>query len=156
MENNYVAQKLESKPTQCERLMGYIEQYGSISTMEAIMRLGIVNPSARVTELRQKGVKIKTTMTKGQNRFDEPCCYAVYSFKTEDEETPTGGGAQDKKGQNEELFVDLTDEQAHVLTKAILAHFKREQLPIMDAAVSAAFNEVIKQRGNRNERKLGA
>lgn len=72
---------LEKHPTQCWRLVAYIEKHGSISTMQAIIELGIVNPSARVSELRAAGVNIITTRTAGLNRFNEPCNYAVYTIK---------------------------------------------------------------------------
>ena len=75
----------EKKPTQCQRLLSYIDQEGSISTMQAIVELGIVNPSARIEELRKDGYEIVTTMTKGRNRFNEPCRYAVYSIKVVDD-----------------------------------------------------------------------
>lgn len=72
---------LEKHPTQCGRLVAHIEKHGSISTMEAIIELGIVNPSARVMELRAAGFDVITTMTEGRNRFNEPCRYAVYTIK---------------------------------------------------------------------------
>ena len=73
--------KLESKPTQCARMLNYIDEHGSISTMEAILELGIVNPSARIAELKKDGWEIEMTMKNGRNRFDEPCRYAVYTIK---------------------------------------------------------------------------
>lgn len=81
MDKNEIKKGLEKHPTQCGRLLKYIEKYGSISTMQAIIELGIVNPSARVSELKAAGVKIITTMTESRNRFDEPVRYAVYTIK---------------------------------------------------------------------------
>ena len=72
---------LEKHPTQCTRLVKFIEMYGSVSTIQAIVELGIINPSARVMELKAAGFPIVTTMTEGRNRFDEPCRYAVYTLK---------------------------------------------------------------------------
>ena len=81
MDKNEIKKGLEKRPTQCGRLLKYIEKYGSIGTMQAIIELGIVNPSARVSELKAAGVKIITTMTESRNRFDEPVRYAVYTIK---------------------------------------------------------------------------
>ncbi len=81
---------LEKKPTQCTRLVKFIEMYGSISTMQAIVELGIINPSARVMELRAAGIPIVTTMHEGRNRFDEPCRYAVYTIKKDGGENGQG------------------------------------------------------------------
>ena len=81
MGNEGITKGLENKPSQCKRILKHIEQYGSISTMQAIMTYGIVNPHARIMELRRAGHPIVTTMHEGVNRFDEPCRYAVYTLK---------------------------------------------------------------------------
>lgn len=81
MDNNKVKNGLEKHPTQCDRLVNYIEKHGSVSTMQAIIELGIVNPSARVRELRAAGLNIITTITESRNRFNEPVRYAVYTIK---------------------------------------------------------------------------
>ena len=72
---------LKKMPHQCERLISYIEKNGQISTMQAITELGIINPSARVMELRRAGKNIKTTIVERKNRFGEPCRYAVYTIE---------------------------------------------------------------------------
>ena len=81
MKETAIKKGLEKHPTQCGRLLAYVEAHGSISTMQAIMELGIINPSARVQELRAAGVKVITTKNEGRNRLDEPCRYAVYTIK---------------------------------------------------------------------------
>ena len=80
MENKEQKTRLKKHPTQCDRMLAYIEKNGSISTMQAIMELGIVNPAARILELKAAGVKIVTTMTEGRNRYNEHCRYAVYKM----------------------------------------------------------------------------
>ena len=82
---------LEKHPSQCNRLLAYIDKHGEISTMQAILELGIVNPSARISELKKSGWAIETTIRKGRNRFDEDCRYAVYNIKTIDETALKGG-----------------------------------------------------------------
>ena len=77
--------KAEKHPTQCQRLLAYIDKHGKISTMEAILELGIVNPSARISELKKGGWEIEMTMKNGLNRYKEPCRYAVYTIKTVDD-----------------------------------------------------------------------
>ncbi len=81
MKETAIKKGLEKHPTQCGRLLAYVEEHGSISTMQAIMELGIINPAARVLELKRSGVRVVTTMNEGRNRFDEPCRYAVYTIK---------------------------------------------------------------------------
>ena len=45
------------------RLLTAIRETGSVTTTEARLHLEIMNPSQRVTELRQQGLKIDTTWT---------------------------------------------------------------------------------------------
>ena len=71
---------LEKHPTQCRRILDYIKLNGSISTMQAIIELGVINPSARVMEMRAAGIEIITTIKEGRNRFGERCRYAVYTI----------------------------------------------------------------------------
>ena len=72
---------VEKHPTQSRRIVDYINANVSVSTMQAIVDLGIINPAARVQELRAAGVDIVTTMQDGRNRFGERCRYAVYTIK---------------------------------------------------------------------------
>lgn len=71
---------LVKKTTQCARLKAYMEEHGQITTLQAIIELGIINPAARVMELRAAGITVITRMHEGRNRFDEPCRFAVYSI----------------------------------------------------------------------------
>lgn len=46
--------------TQCEKLLAYLEQYGSISGLECILALGIMNYKGRICDLRKDGYDIET------------------------------------------------------------------------------------------------
>ena len=49
---------------QHQLILDYIEEHGSITTMEAFLNLGITKLSTRVSELIRRGVKItKATVT---------------------------------------------------------------------------------------------
>lgn len=72
---------LNHKPTQCGRILEHLEEHGTITNREMILHYGIGQPTARIFELRQRGIAIVTTMTEGRNRFNEPCRYAVYTIK---------------------------------------------------------------------------
>lgn len=80
MEESTIKKGLEKHPTQCARLLAHIELFGGISTMEAIIDLGIVNPAARVSELKARGIAVKTDKRAAVNRFGEPCYYAYYTL----------------------------------------------------------------------------
>lgn len=71
MENN-------KRPTQCERIIKYIEDFGSITTLEAFTELGVVRLGARICELRKEGADIKDTQECVKNRYGEKCYIKRY------------------------------------------------------------------------------
>lgn len=64
--------------TQTEKVMKYMEQYGSITSAEALSELGIMRLASRISDLKQMGVDVKSVLIKGKNRFGEPIRYARY------------------------------------------------------------------------------
>lgn len=64
--------------TQTEKVMKYMEQYGSITSAEALSELGIMRLASRISDLKQMGVEVKSVLIKGKNRFGEPIRYARY------------------------------------------------------------------------------
>lgn len=73
MENN-------KRPTQCSRLIRYMQDCGSITQMEAIQELGIMRLASRISELRKNGYDIEKRMVKGKNRYGESVSWASYSL----------------------------------------------------------------------------
>lgn len=64
--------------TQTEKVMKYMEQYGSITSAEALSELGIMRLASRISDLKQMGVNVKSVLIKDRNRFGEPIRYARY------------------------------------------------------------------------------
>lgn len=73
------------KKNQRERVLEYLQRYGSISDTEARDDLGIRRVGARIFELKDLGHKIVTKMEIGRNRFGEKVKYGRY-YLVEDEE----------------------------------------------------------------------
>ena len=71
------------KLTQCERILRHLEDFGSISQLEAIAEYGIMRLASRITDLKRQGYPISAKMVKGKNRYGEPTHYAVYRLVTE-------------------------------------------------------------------------
>ena len=69
-----------SKPTQAQRVLDYIDQFGSITQYEALKDLGIMRLASRVSELKKRGHKIKGEMITVKNRFGENCSVKRYSM----------------------------------------------------------------------------
>ena len=64
--------------TQKERIMKYIDDFGSITKLEAIMDIGVMNLGARIEELRKAGEPIISEMVSGKNRYGQVMRYARY------------------------------------------------------------------------------
>lgn len=71
------------KKTQAERVLEYIKKFGSITTLDAFKDLGVTRLSARIFELRNKGLNIDSTSVTSKNRYGETCTYAKYYLKGE-------------------------------------------------------------------------
>ena len=64
--------------SQTEMIIAYLEKYGSITHAEAAASLGCYRLSARIWELKRRGVRIKRRMEEGMNRFGGRTRYARY------------------------------------------------------------------------------
>ena len=65
--------------TQKERVLQYIDDFGSITSFEAFRDCGITRLAARVNELRRDGVQIDSVRETTKNRYGEAVSYARYS-----------------------------------------------------------------------------
>lgn len=63
--------------SQAKEILDYIEKHGSITSMEAY-DLGITRLGARIYDLRQAGIDIKSEPFHGINRHGKPFCCARY------------------------------------------------------------------------------
>lgn len=69
--------------TQCDRIIRHMQDYGSISSMEAMQEYGIMRLASRVNDLRAQGYDIVSETKTGKNRYGEATHYAVYRLKEE-------------------------------------------------------------------------
>ena len=67
--------------TQCEQIIDYLNQFGSITPMQAFADLGITKLATRVSEMRKDGREFKIETVKSTNRFGKTVRYAKYSLK---------------------------------------------------------------------------
>ena len=68
------------KIAQRDRVLQYIRDFGSITTLQAFQDLGITRLSARIFELKERGYAIKTDMVTGKNRYGENVHFKRYSM----------------------------------------------------------------------------
>ena len=71
-------EKLKSKPTQCQRILDYMKQYGSITSWEAYRDLSITQLGARLFELKKQGYVFEKERIATTNRMGEKTHYDKY------------------------------------------------------------------------------
>ena len=64
--------------TQCERVLNYIDEFGSINQMQAMGDLGCMRLASRISDLKHLGYPIGKRMKSAKNRYGETTSYAEY------------------------------------------------------------------------------
>jgi hypothetical protein len=65
---------------QCQRLLNRLRTKGSVTNLEAITELAILNGKGRIHDLRGAGYSIETTWVNGVNRYGEKYRCAKYVY----------------------------------------------------------------------------
>lgn len=68
---------------QAQRILEYLEEFGSISSREAFLDLGVMRLSARIFDLKSAGYEFEEAFETAKNRFGEPVSYKRYALKAE-------------------------------------------------------------------------
>lgn len=71
----------EHKPTQNERIVKYMRDFGSITQMDAMRDLGVMRLASRVSDLKSRGVRVASTWESARNRYGEPISYKRYRLE---------------------------------------------------------------------------
>lgn len=74
---------MNTRPTQCDKIVRYLNEFGSITQLEALQDLGIMRLASRISELKKAGREIKVELVKGKNRYGETVKWARYSLAEE-------------------------------------------------------------------------
>ena len=69
--------------TQHDYIKAYIDDFGSITPMEAFADLGITKLSTRICEMDREQKIYKREMIQGKNRYGKPIRYMKYSLLEE-------------------------------------------------------------------------
>lgn len=75
--------KVDHKPTQNERILQYMNDFGSITQMDALQDLGVMRLASRISDLRRLGYPIISKVEAVKNRYGEKCYIKRYSMKEE-------------------------------------------------------------------------
>lgn len=72
---------VEHKPTQNERILEYIEEFGSITQLEALRDIGCMRLASRISDLKRLGYSIVSEIETVENRFGEKCHIKRYRME---------------------------------------------------------------------------
>lgn len=68
------------KKNQRQRILDYINEFGSITALEAVRELGVLQLSSRLVELERDGIVFNKEQESALNRFGERVYYTRYSI----------------------------------------------------------------------------
>ncbi len=66
--------------TQCERIIDYINEFGSITALDAMREFGCMRLASRICDLKRQGFNIVREMETKKNRYGESVAYARYTL----------------------------------------------------------------------------
>lgn len=69
-----------ARATQAERVLEYIEQFGSITQIDALKDLGVMRLASRISDLKNLGYPITSKVEAVKNRYNENCYIKRYSL----------------------------------------------------------------------------
>lgn len=70
--------KTEKKPTQRDKVLQYIREFGSITSWQAYADLGVTQLATRISELKELGYEFGKTRIYTRNRFGDKTHYDEY------------------------------------------------------------------------------
>lgn len=66
------------RPTQCDRILQYLSDFGTITQLDALADLGIMRLASRISEMKKRGVEIGKRQRAVKNRYGEKCYITEY------------------------------------------------------------------------------
>ena len=69
---------------QCQLLLDYMQLHGSVTGLQSINELGVMNYKGRIHDLRKLGYTIKTEYITRMNAHGEKKTFARYTLKGDD------------------------------------------------------------------------
>ena len=66
------------KRMQCEMILDYIKEFGSITAIDAYRDIGCMRLAARISDIRNKGYKIRSEFEESKNRYGVKVMYVRY------------------------------------------------------------------------------
>lgn len=64
---------MSTKMTQNQRIVDYMQEFGSITQLDALRDLGVMRLASRISDLIKQGYPIVSEMETVKNRYGEKC-----------------------------------------------------------------------------------
>lgn len=74
------------KPTQCQQILEYMMQFGSITQLDALRDIGCMRLASRISDLRSQGHPIGRRMKTSKNRYGKDVNFAEYYLEEDKHE----------------------------------------------------------------------
>ena len=84
------------RPKQVDRILDYMRRYGSITTLDAMLDLGILRLASRISELKKAGVPIRRDWAKVTNRHGKRATYCATASMAALPSSPISPAAKNK------------------------------------------------------------
>jgi hypothetical protein len=75
--------KVDHNPTQNQRILDYLDKYGSITHLEAIRDISVLRLASRISDLKRRGYLINSEWVVVTNKYGEKCRIKKYSMAKE-------------------------------------------------------------------------
>ena len=72
------------KSTQCDKVLEYMREFGSITQLQALQDIGCMRLASRISDLRRQGVAIGRRIKTSKNRYGDSVSFAEYYLIEED------------------------------------------------------------------------
>lgn len=72
--------------SQCNLVLEYMRQFGSITQLEAIRDIGCMRLASRINDLRERGYAIGRRMKTSKNRYGKDVSFAEYYLEEDNHE----------------------------------------------------------------------
>lgn len=69
--------------TQNERIIRHLQDYGSITSLEAMQEYGIMRLASRICDIKKSGFPVTKETEIAKNRYGEPVHYARYKLEVQ-------------------------------------------------------------------------
>lgn len=68
------------KPTQCEMIIQYLKDFGSITTFESFTELGVTRLASRISDLKNQGYQFDEEWVTTKNRYGKKVSFKKYKL----------------------------------------------------------------------------